>query len=157
MAKELARGPDAAAGGLYEHNFYTWALRQAGLVRAGRLAELDLANVAEELASLGKEQAHKLEASFRVLLPHLLTWRYQPSRRSRSWRGSIVRDRTNVERVLDGNPGLKPRRAELFAATYRGGRKEAAAETGLPLDRFPAEPPFTLDEAQDEDVRPERG
>jgi hypothetical protein len=155
MAKQLAPEPDAPAGELYERDFYTWALRQAELVRGGRLAELDLENVAEELESLGKEQAHKLESSFRVLLLHLLKWRYQPSRRSRGWRGSIVRERTNVERVLEGNPGLKPRCAELFAAAYRGARKEAAAETGLSIARFPEASPFTISEALDEEFWPE--
>lgn len=157
MAKPLVRKPDAPAGELYERDFYTWALRQAELVRGRRLGELDLENVAEELESLGKEQAHKLESAFRVLLLHLLKWRYQPSRRSRSWRSSAVRERTNVERVLEVNPGLKPRRAELFATAYRGARKEAAAETGLPLARFPEASPFTLEEALDEAFWPEGG
>ena len=92
MAKQLASAAD-----LYEHDFYTWALRQAELVRARRLSELDLENVAEELESLGKEQAHKLESAFRVLLLHLLKWIYQPHRRSRSYgyhhRGFLFRRR----------------------------------------------------------------
>lgn len=155
MAKQLALESDDPAGDLYERDFYTWALRQAELVRAGRLGELDRANVAEELESLGKEQAHKLESSFRVLLLYLLQWRYQPQRRSRSWRASIVRERTNVEDVLEGNPGLEPRCAELFAAAYRGARKEAAAETGLPIARSPEASPFTMEEALDEEFWPE--
>ena len=155
MAKQLAREPDAPAGELYERDFYTWALRQAELVREHRFAELDLENVAEELESLGKEQAHKLQSSFRVLLLHLLKWRHQPPRRSRSWRGSIVRERTNVEEILEGNPGLKPRCAALFAAAYRGARKEAAAETGLPIATFPEVSPFTMSEALDEAFWPE--
>jgi hypothetical protein len=66
MAKQLAHEAD-----LYDRDFYSWALRQAELVRARRLGELDLENIAEELESLGKEQAHKLESAFRVLLVHL--------------------------------------------------------------------------------------
>jgi hypothetical protein len=150
MAKQLADEAD-----LYDRDFYSWALRQAELVRARRLGELDLENVAEELESLGKEQAHKLESAFRVLLLHLLKWRHQPQRRSRSWRGTIVRERNNVERVLEDNPGLKPRRNRLFVTAYRGARKEAAAETGLRIASFPEAPPFTLDQATDEDFWPE--
>lgn len=99
---------------------------------------------------MGKEQAHKLESSFRVLPLYLLKWRYQPRRR-----GSIVRERVNIERVLEGNPGLKPRVAALFATAYQGARKEAAAETGLPIARFPEQSPFTLSEALDEEFWPE--
>ena len=150
MAKQLAPAAD-----LYEHDFYTWALRQAELVRARRLGELDLENVAEELELLGKEQAHKLELAYRVLLLHLLKWAYQPQKRSRSWRGTIVRERTNVERVLEDNPGLKPQRARHFATAYRGARKEAAAETGLPIATFPEASPFTADQAMDEEFWPE--
>jgi Domain of unknown function DUF29 len=124
-------------------------------VRARRLGELDLENIAEELESSGKEQAHKLESAFRVLLLHLLKWRHQPRRRHRSWRGTIVRERNNVERVLEDNPGLKSRRDRLFATAYRGAWKEAAAETGLRIATFPEAPPFTLQQAADEDFWPE--
>ena len=66
MAKQLAHEPDEAA--LYESDFYTWCMREARLLREGRLAELDLPNLAEEIASLGNEQEHALGSSLRILL-----------------------------------------------------------------------------------------
>ena len=53
-------------------------------------------NVAEELEALGNEQASALRSSYRILLLHLLKWRYQPKRRTRSWAGTIVRERVNA-------------------------------------------------------------
>jgi hypothetical protein len=150
VAKQLAQGTN-----LYDQDFYSWALTQAELVHTRRLGELDLENIAEELRSLSSEQEHRLESSCRVLLMHLLKWAHQPRRRSRSWRATIVRERLNVERTLRRNPGLKPLRPELYAEAYRAARKEAAAETGLSLAVFPEAPPFTLDQATDEDFWPE--
>ena len=154
MAKQLVREPETQDPDLHDHDFYSWCLRQAELVRKGRFAELDISNVVEELESLGGEQVNKLESSYRVLLLHLLKWRYQPNRRTRSWRLSIGRERVNVPRVLRKNPGLKPQRADRFADAYVDARKLAALETDLPLSTFPETCPFTLDEATDEDFWP---
>jgi hypothetical protein len=41
--------------------------------------------------------------------------------------------------------------------SYRGARKEAAAETGLPLAAFPEAAPFSLPQALDEEFWPEAG
>ena len=153
MAKQLAREPEEPA--LYESDFYTWCMREARLLREGRLADLDLPNLAEEIASLGNEQEHALESSLRILLVHLLKWRYQAKRRTRSWAGTIVRERGNYVRRLRKNPGLKPSQLELLAEAYQDARKEAAAETGLPLSTLPETCPFTLEQALDDDIWPE--
>lgn len=153
MATQLAR-PAAPEPDLYERDFYTWCLEQAALVRAGRLDELDLANLAEELESLGSEQANALRSFYRVLLIHLLKWRYQPGRRSRSWVVTIIRERGNAAERLANNPGLAQHRRRLFEEAYRRARKEAAGETGLPLSVFPAECPFTFEQALDEEFWP---
>lgn len=150
MAKQLADATD-----LHDRDFHSWALRRAELVRARRLGELDLENIAEELRSLGGEQEHRLESSYRVLLMHLLTWAYQPRRQGRSWRGTVVRERINAARTLERNPGLKSRRAELFAEACGAARKEAAAETGLPIATLAESPPFTIEQAMDEEFWPE--
>lgn len=52
---------------LYEDDLHEWASRQAALIRANRIDELDLAHVAEELDGVGSELYRRLESSFTVL------------------------------------------------------------------------------------------
>jgi hypothetical protein len=135
---------------LYERDFYAWALEQAAHLRAGRLAELDLANLAEEIEGLARAEARELRSRYVTLLIHLLKWEFQPDRRTSSWIETVVRERDEIEELLDGSPGLKPRRDELFAKAYRGARSRAAAETRLPMSRFPATCPYTREQTMDE-------
>jgi hypothetical protein len=65
------------------------------------------------------------------------------------------RERDNVPLILKDNPGLKSPRTELFAEAYRLARKDAMRESGLRLDTFPAECPYSLDQALDDDFWPE--
>ncbi len=139
---------------LYETDFYTWTQRQAEHLRAGRLDSADLENIAEEIESLGKSQAAALRSAYRLIALHLLKTMFQPSRATKVWRSTIVRERLNVEEHLADGPGLKPRRAELFAQAYGAARREAADETGLPLGCFPVDPPFTVDELEAEGFWP---
>lgn len=45
----------------------------------------------------------------------------------------------------------------MFAEAYLGARKEAAAETGLPLATFPDAAAFTIVQAMDEEFWPDHG
>lgn len=153
MAKQLARPPLEPS--TYDDDFYGWCLEQAALVRAGRLGELDRENVAEELESLGNEQPHSLRSHYLVLLLHLLKWRFQPKRRTRSWAGTIVRERGNAVERLAGNRGLEQHKRRLFVEAYRRARIEAVAETGLSPATFPPECPFTFDQALDDEFWPD--
>lgn len=128
----------------YEQDFYSWALRQAALLRAGRLAELDIANIAEELETLGRAEFNSLVSALRVLTLHLLKWDHQPEKRSRSWVVSIVVQRGELSEVLADNPGLKPRLDEALERAYSRARREAAAETGLDIKVFPQTCPYDL-------------
>lgn len=130
----------------YDRDFYSWALEQARLIRAGDFAAVDVDNVAEEIESLGREQFSKLESAFRVLLLHMLKWDFQPERRSRSWALSIETQRVELDDVLGDNPGLTPRIPEAIARAYRKARLEAAKETRLPKGRFPDACPYTFDD-----------
>jgi hypothetical protein len=144
-AREALPRPD-----LYEREFYSWALEQAELLRVRRLAELDLENLAEEIDGLARGEARELRSRYATLLMHLLEWEFQPQRRSHSWVATIARERGEIVDLLDENPGLAPRRAELFAKAYKAARADAAAETNLPLDRFPATCPYSYDQALDD-------
>ena len=153
MAKQLVRPPPSSAD--HTDDFYDWCLDQAAHLRAARLGALDLENLAEEIESLGNEQPKALRSAYRVLLIHLLKWRYQPKRRTRSWAGSIVRERGNAADRLEGNRGLLPKRHRLFKEAYARARREAAAQTGVPLATFPTECPFALEQALDDEFWPE--
>ena len=139
---------------LYQDDYYGWALQQATLLRARRFAELDLENLAEEIDGLARAEARELRSRYATLLSHLLKWEFQPERRSHSWAATIARERDAIPDHLDENPGLKPRQAELFARAYRGARADAAAETNLPLTRFPTACPYTPDQSISEDFWP---
>ena len=125
-----------------ERDLYSWAARQATLLRAGRVAEIDAAAIAEEIDDVGEEQYDKLESALRVLMLHLLKWDHQPDKRSRSWTASVREQRRRVLRQLRKNPGLRSRLNEALGEAYEDARDEASGETGLPVSVFPERRPF---------------
>jgi hypothetical protein len=133
-------------------DLYSWARRQAELLRAGRLSEIDPVAIAEEIDDVGEEQYDKLESALRVLMVHLLKWDHQSDRRSRSWTASVREQRRRVLRQLRKNPGLRSRLDEALVEAYEDARDEASAETGLPLRLFPAQPPFEYAEVMERPI-----
>lgn len=138
----------------YDADFYTWAMTQADAARRRSANELDWDNVAEELETLGRGEARELKSLYVVLLLHLLEWMVQPDRRGRSWLNTIANQRDEIADHLARNPGLARQEAEEFAKAYRLARREASTETELELDAFPIDPPFTMEQAKDENWLP---
>jgi hypothetical protein len=135
----------------YEMDFYTWTQQQGALLRAGRLDALDRENLAEEIESLGRNEFDKLVSFYRLVLVHMLKWDRQPSKRTRSWAGSIALHRVHAKQVLRDNPSLKSRRDEALERAYELARIQAATETGLPLRRFPETCPYSRSDINDRD------
>jgi hypothetical protein len=140
---------------LYDTDFYAWANEQAALLRSGRLSELDIENIAEEIESMGRSERRELVNRLTVLFVHLLKWRYQPTYRGRSWRLTIEQQRIKLGEHLKENPSLKSQLTELMSHAYRLARIDAAQETGLDRDSFPDPCPFTFDEAMNPDFWPD--
>lgn len=139
---------------LYEDDFYAWLEQQARLLKQGRFAEADVANIIEEIEALGRKEVAELRSRYTVLLLHLLKEIYQPSRSSRSWKATILDQRIEIARHMRDNPSLKSRADDLFVESYSDARKLAASETGLSIKLFPAALPFTRDQALDESWHP---
>ena len=142
----------------HDRDLYTWAVEQAALLRAGRLAEADALNIAEELDDVGNEQYDKLEGALRLILLHLLKWDHQPERRSRSWYGSIAVHRKHALKVLRKNPGLKSVVDEAMADAYETARLQAHLETGLEQEQFPFDNPYSWEQLMERRITwpPER-
>jgi hypothetical protein len=136
----------------YEQDLYNWSVEQAALLRAGRIAEADALNIAEELDDVGNEQYDKLESALRIILPHLLKWDRQPERRSRSWWSSIGVQRNQLRRVLRKNPGLKPRVNEALGKAYEDARLEAASQMKLDPRLFPVQCPYSWEEIMEREI-----
>ena len=136
----------------YDRDLYSWAVEQAALLRAGRIAEADALNIAEELDDVGNEQYHRLESALRIILLHLLKWDHQPERRSRSWWASIRVQRNHVRRVLRKNPGLKSEVDGAVTEAYETARIEAAVQTSRDEEAFPVDCPYSWDEIMEREI-----
>lgn len=134
---------------LYDVDFFEWTQRTADQLRAGRFAEADIEHVAEELEDTGKRDLRELNSRMEVLLAHLLKWRIQPRKRSRSWRATIVTQRHEIEAVLKDSPSLRRRLASARRGNYERAVARAVAETGLEADAFPPDCPFSIEEILD--------
>ena len=131
---------------LYDQDFYLWIETISKQLKAGKFAEIDLANLIEEIESMGKSEKRELKSRLIVLLMHLLKWQYQPEKRSESWRSTITEQRICIELLLEDSPSLQPLFIEIFADCYEKARLKASEETGIKLNFFPKESPFTLAE-----------
>jgi len=151
MGRSVA-GEKTAAPVAKDADLYSWAVRQAELLRAGRLSEIDSVAIAEEIDDVGEEQYHRLESALRVVMLNLLKWDHQPDRRSRSWTLTVRQHRRHAQRQLRNNPGLKSRLDEALDAAYEDARIEASAETDLPLSAFPARRPFDYAEVMERSI-----
>lgn len=145
----------ASTASLYESDFHQWASRTAEMLRAGTVEESELGHIAEEIESMGISQRRELLGRVRILLIHLLKWRFQPGLRSASWRIAINGQRREIADLLDQMPSLRPVLAAGFDKTYARATADAADETGLPNTDFPRQCPFSLDQALNLDFLPE--
>jgi hypothetical protein len=143
-----------SAAELYERDYYEWTVRNAELLRSGRVNEADLANIAEELESMGSSQRRELLSRLNLLITHLLKWQVQPERRSNSWKATIRVQRRGIARLLAEMPSLRSFLAESFVEAYKDGVYGAIAETGLPETDFPGTPTFSLEMLLDEEYLP---
>lgn len=138
----------------HDQDFYTWAKQNAQLLRSGQAEQADWEHIAEELEDMSGSRESELESRLGVLLAHLLKWVYQRERQGKSWTATIIEQRRRVKRVLKKNPGMKSYLQEAFENAYGDGRVIAMRETGMDIETFPEESPFTIEQTLDDDFWP---
>ena len=134
---------------LYEKDYHLWLHQTAQQLREGNFHELDLLNLIEEIEDMGKTQKKALRSNLRVLLRHLLKYLYQPEKRTNSWLLTIRKHRKRLLEEFEDSPSLKPYYEQVYEKCYADAREEASDETGLTIDTFPSESPFTTEQAID--------
>ncbi len=139
----------------YEQDRHAWATHTATLLRQDRLAEVDITHLTEELDSMGASERRELYSRLKVLLVHLLKWRYQPERQSDRWGYTIDEQRDQLIYLFRQSPSLKPTVPDVVDEAYPTARRFAARETRLPPATFPERSPFTVDQILDPNYWPD--
>jgi hypothetical protein len=134
---------------LYEIDFYQWTVEQSQLLALGKLDDLDLVNLVEEIESLGKQQQQELRNRLGILLGHILKWEYQSEKRSKSWRVKIRGQRREIDFLLDKNPSLKSYLDEAISMGYLKGLDLVVKETPLDDQDLPQVCPYTVEQVFD--------
>jgi Domain of unknown function DUF29 len=125
---------------LYDTDYVAWLQEQVNHLRAGRLAALDVENVAEQLESLMKSERRQLGNRLEVLIHH------QPDQRANRWRATVGEQRTRIRRLLRDSPSLNAEVEPTCKEVYADAVRAAAVETLLSANVFPSELPYTVEQ-----------
>jgi hypothetical protein len=151
--------PDSAtksqASSLYERDFFTWTQEQARLLRERRFDDLDLDNLVDEVESVGSSEKHEIRRRLKVLLTHLLKWKFQPGLRGVSWRRTIRQQREAIAEIIETSPSLRAYPSQVMRTAYTGASVSASEETGMMIGIFPEACPFSVDQILDLEFFPE--
>jgi hypothetical protein len=89
---------------LYDQDFDRWTLENAAALRAGRLAEVDLEHVAEEIEDIGKRDLRGVVNRLERILEHMLKLELIEGQtdefNERKWRHTIADQQLQLEHIL---------------------------------------------------------
>jgi len=139
----------------YKKDFYAWTSHHADLIRHRKFEEIDIENLAEEIESMGRSNRRELISRFAVLIAHLLKWKFQPIRRSKSWIVTIKNQRMDITDLLQESPSLKHEIESQLSHAYDKAALIASEQTGIDETEFPHDCPFTLEQCLDNQFFPE--
>lgn len=152
-----ARREPVAAASIYDADFHLWAEQQARFLRAGRVGDLDLIHIAEEIETIGRIELRSLRSAIRTLMLHMMKWDHQRSKRSTSWVYSIRNARFKLGLELRDSPSLKSKLAQAIEDAYPEARHGAARQMRIDEDRLPETCPYTMADLLDRPFTIDRG
>jgi len=129
---------------IYNSDFHAWIQAQIHLLKTGKIDELDIPHLIEELEDMGKSNVRELESRFLILIAHLLKWQFQPDKQNSSWRGTIKEQRIRLLRLIQKVPSLKPEMDNAINSVYSDAVELASDETNLSESTFPEHCPYTI-------------
>lgn len=134
----------------YETDFAAWLDEQINLLSQRKFDDLDMKHLIEEMKDLGHSDKSVIRSMWKQTLHHMLKWIHQPSKRSKSWKGSILYHSKKAHDCYKDNPGFKQFLQTLFDEAYEDARFKAADDTFLDLDIFPEKCEWTYQQLLDE-------
>jgi hypothetical protein len=150
----------ADKAGLYERDYYSWALEQERALLDHRTEELDWENLADEVGDLARSERRALKSQAARLIEHLLKLAFaSPSAikaNQRLWRLSLRGSRREIGDLLAESPGLRPSAQDLFSKAWLIGRDEALKFLKVADDTIAETPLWSFEQAMDEKFEPSK-
>lgn len=143
----------------YEQDFLLWTEQQSSLLRAGRLNELDVEHLIEEIEAMGSEQKTALQSLMRVILVHLLKLALSPAQAPRAkWIDEVLEFRAQIEYRMKTTPSLKHHAKSLLQDAWLQARRNAQKSFVAYGEtvKVPTECPYTLEQVLDQEFWPEQ-
>ncbi|MDX2256968.1 MAG: DUF29 domain-containing protein [Pseudanabaenaceae cyanobacterium bins.39] len=140
---------------LYQSDFNLWLEQNLTLLKERRFTKLDVDNLVEEIEDMGNSRKDALESNLMRVFQHLLKWKYQPQKRSNSWRASITEHSLRLNKTFKKSPSLKPYFASVYEECYQDARLVTSRETGIDMNIFPEICPFNPNDVLDPNYLPE--
>jgi hypothetical protein len=131
---------------LYELDETAWLEQMSKLAAERRFAKMDHEHLSEYLSDMAIRDRREVKSRLTTLLIHLLKWEFQAKKRTGSWRNSALEQQQELTDLLESGT-LRRHAEEVLSKAYDNAVKRAAAETRLSRTKFPAELPWTLDDA----------
>jgi hypothetical protein len=132
---------------LYDQDFYLWIQTTVKLLSEGKLEQLDIENLIEEIDSMGRREKKELKTRLIVLIEHLLKlqyWTEEKDYNARGWRNTVVEQRRQIAYSLADSPSLKSILNDVFLECYQDARNDTLRKYELPSELFPEDSPFSL-------------
>jgi len=139
---------------LYETDFYQWIKTTVEKLEKQEYKDIDLENLIEEVACLGRNEKHRLKSLLTRLLEHLLKlayWESEKQYNAKHWRKEIRNFRIQLNDTIKDSPSLKPLAREILAECYQDACKLFNDNSGISLNTFPSNLNASLEQILDED------
>jgi hypothetical protein len=144
----MATQIEASTRNLYQEDPYRWAQLQAALLRDRRFADLDLANLVEEVEDLAGAIRRSVRSHTRRIIEHLLKLQHSPAGEPRlGWRATVRDQRSEL--LGDLTPSLRRELEAGLAEIYVRARHDAEASLrdhgeNAAADALPETCPYSL-------------
>jgi hypothetical protein len=129
---------------LYDRDLHDWLETTIAQLKQGRLQELDIEHLIEELESLAGRDRRELEQRLKVLIEHLLKRCYVDLLEcDRGWEITIINQRSELVSLLEQSPSLKRHFLLMFDRAFQTALTIVQLE--YPDTKFPATWQFSQD------------
>ncbi|MEM9275099.1 MAG: DUF29 domain-containing protein [Cyanobacteria bacterium P01_F01_bin.143] len=130
---------------LYDRDYYLWLETTVQQLKNGSFNKIDLANLIEEVESLGRKERAELRNRLKILFEHLLKlnyWEQEKEWNQRGWNLTIEEQKLQITRLIADSPSLKSHLDVLSQEAYEDALKITKLKTEL--DNLPENNPFDL-------------